>query len=88
MPHIILPAVLKKYTNQTVRLTVSGHSIHAMLQQLFQHFPPLENILFKAPGTLSQYVNLYLNNLPVKNHLEMLVQNDDELTIIPALSGG
>jgi len=50
----------------------------------------IEARLFKAPGQLNRYVNIYLNDEDVRflKNLETPLKDGDEISIVPAIAGG
>ena len=50
----------------------------------------IESRLFKAPGQLNRFVNVYLNDEDIRfaKNLDTPVKEGDEISIVPAIAGG
>ena len=50
----------------------------------------MEQRLFKAPGQLNRFVNVYVNDEDIRfmQNLDTPVKAGDEVSIVPAIAGG
>ena len=50
----------------------------------------IETRLFKSPGQLNRFVNVYVNDEDIRfqQNLETPVKAGDEISIVPAIAGG
>ena len=85
-----IPAPLRSYTNGADVVETAGTSVGEVLGALKEKASGIETRLFKGPGQLNRFVNVYLNDEDIR-HLQKLdtpVKAGDEVSIVPAIAGG
>ena len=89
---IKLPAALNRGgAPGMVDLDIPAQStLASVLQDLEKHIPGATEKMLRADGRLHGYVNLYVNGKDVRDGegLGTPVTEDDEVLILPAISGG
>src|SRR5262245_10255152 len=87
---IRIPSPLRSYTDGADVVETSGASVAEALDQLKARAAGIESRLFKGPGELNRFVNIYLNDEDIRflKNLETPVREWDEISIIPAIAGG
>ena len=85
MAYIIIPSVLKKFTDQQDTLQLPGTTVHAVIQNLCQCYPNLKPFLLDEK---SHFINIYLNACDIRTLKDAAITDQDILTIVPALQGG
>lgn len=90
MTIIKLPGLYRYYVNGAKNLDYPGNSVQEVLDAVFLDFPALRNQLFDSKGEKKRHINIFVNKASIKdlNHLDTLVKPQDEITIIPNISGG
>jgi molybdopterin synthase sulfur carrier subunit len=85
-----IPSPLRSYTNGVDIIEVEGASVDEALANLKTKAAGIETRLFKAPGQLNRFVNIYLNDEDIRflKNLETPVKPGDEISIVPAIAGG
>lgn len=85
-----IPSPLRSYTNGADVIEAAGGSVGEVLGQLKDKASGIETRLFKAPGQLNRFVNVYLNDEDIRflSNLETPVKDGDEISIVPAIAGG
>ncbi len=85
-----IPSPLRSYTNGADVIEATGASIGEVLNGLKEKASGIETRLFKAPGQLNRFVNVYLNDEDIRflKNLETPVKEGDEISIVPAIAGG
>ena len=85
-----IPSPLRSYTNGADIVEAAGGSVGEVLGQLKDKASGIETRLFKAPGQLNRFVNVYLNDEDIRflSNLETPVKDGDEISIVPAIAGG
>lgn len=85
-----IPSPLRSFTNGADTIETAGATVGEVLESLKSKAAGIETRLFKAPGQLNRYVNIYLNDEDVRflNHLETPLKEGDEISIVPAIAGG
>ena len=79
-----------RYTDGADVLEVEGANIGDALNTLIGKAGGIESRLFKAPGQLNRFVNVYLNDEDIRflKNLETPVKEGDTISIVPAIAGG
>ena len=85
-----IPSPLRSYTNGIDIIEAEGTTVGDVLNALKTKAPGIETRLFKAPGQLNRFVNIYLNDEDIRflKNLETPVKPGDEISIVPAIAGG
>jgi molybdopterin synthase sulfur carrier subunit len=87
---IRIPSPLRSFTQGIDAIEASGSTVGEALDSLKAKASGIETRLFKAPGQLNRYVNIYLNDEDVRflDNLSTPVKDGDEISIVPAIAGG
>ena len=91
MVTIIFPAILHSITHHEKSITLSATTVHDAFTQLTSRYgEAFKQELFDASGRPKRFLNIYLNgkNIRFINNLESSLQDGDELTILPGVTGG
>ena len=85
-----IPSPLRSYTNGADVVEAAGGSVGEVLIALKDKASGIETRLFKGPGQLNRFVNVYLNDEDIRflKNLETPVKEGDEISIVPAIAGG
>ena len=85
-----IPAPLRSYTSGADVVEAAGSSVGEVLGALKDKAAGIESRLFKGPGQLNRFVNVYLNDEDIRflKNLETPVKEGDEISIVPAIAGG
>jgi len=85
-----IPSPLRTYTNGVDIIETGGATINDVLTELKAKASGIETRLFKAPGLLNRFVNIYLNDEDIRflQNLDTPVKEGDQVSIIPAIAGG
>ncbi|WP_078594702.1 ubiquitin-like small modifier protein 1 [Evansella clarkii] len=74
-----------------VELNVDGgQEIQAVLDQLIERFPPMEEELFTPDKQIKPMVHVFINgrNIIHLNGLETKVTDEDQIALFPPVAGG
>jgi molybdopterin converting factor small subunit len=87
---IHVPMPLRQYCGRASTLSVSAASVGAALDQLEREHPALLRCIRDESGAVRRHVNLFVNTSNVRDlqGLDTALVPGDELTILPAVSGG
>jgi molybdopterin/thiamine biosynthesis adenylyltransferase/rhodanese-related sulfurtransferase/molybdopterin converting factor small subunit len=90
MATVIIPTPLRKFTNNTARLQVSGGTIQDTVQELTVSFPDLKKHLVDEKGNIRSYVNIFIGNDDIRDLQQerTAVKADAVISIVPAIAGG
>jgi MoaD family protein len=84
-----IPPVLREAVGGERELAASGETVAAVLEDLFARYPSLRDRV-TADGTLSPFVNVYVNGRDVRygDGLGTAVGPGDQVILLPAMAGG
>ena len=87
---IHVPTMLRDYCAGASELALSGASLRVVLEELERRHPALHRSICDETGTVRRHVNLFVNthNIRDRNGLDTQLIAGDEVTILPAVSGG
>jgi len=90
MATVIIPTPLRKFTNNTARLTVQAKTISDMIQLLITQFPDLRKHLLDANGSIPSFINIFVNDDDIRNlqREQTVVMEGATVSIVPAIAGG
>ena len=87
---IFVPGPLRAYCDGASDLLTSASSVRAALEELERYYPSLYRSICDETGTVRRHINLFVNTSHVRDRegLDTALVPGDELTILPAVSGG
>jgi molybdopterin synthase sulfur carrier subunit len=91
MVTIIFPSILLNITNQEKSVSLSATTVReAFIQLISRYGEPFKRKLLDNSGQPKQFLNIYLNgkNISFIDNFESQLQEGDELTILPSVTGG
>lgn len=90
MPTIRIPTPLRPYTGGEGLATVQGATVAEALQDLLRQHPNLRLHLFNPQGRLRPYMNVYVDDDPIRDlqGLDTPLATDSQIKILPAIAGG
>jgi molybdopterin converting factor small subunit len=90
MATVIIPTPLRKFTNNTARLSIQGNTIADMLGKLTSDYPDLKKHLLDANGKVPSFINIFVDDDDIRNlQLEQtVVKENTTVSIVPAIAGG
>jgi MoaD family protein len=85
-----VPTMLRDCCAGASELAVTGASLRVLLEELERRHPALHRSICDETGTVRRHVNLFVNthNMRDRNGLDTPLAPGDEVTILPAVSGG
>ena len=85
-----IPSPLRNFTNGADTVEAAGGNVGEVLKDLLGKAGGIEQRLFKGPGQLNRFVNVYLNDEDIRflQNLDTPVKQGDEISIVPAIAGG
>ncbi len=85
-----IPTPLRTLTKGVDIVEVAGGSIGDVLNQLSLKFDGMDKRLFKQPGELNRFVNIYVNDEDIRflDNLDTPIKDGDDVSIVPAIAGG
>ncbi len=85
-----IPTPLRPYTGGRAAVSLSGETVHTVLEALIAEAPELRPHLLAEDGSLRSFVNVYVNGEDVRarSGLETRLSDGDDVAIVPAIAGG
>ena len=90
MATVIIPTPLRKFTNNTARVSVKAGNIQEVVNDLSLNFPELKKHLLDEQGRLRSFVNVFVGEDDIRNlqQEQTLVKDETVISIVPAIAGG
>lgn len=90
MATINIPSPFRKFTAQKAEFETEEKTVQGLLKHLSETYPELKKNLFTPDGELLQFIRVYKGEKDINeiNGLKTAIDDNDELTIIPAIAGG
>jgi molybdopterin converting factor small subunit len=87
---VLIPTPLQKFTKDNASLHVKAKSIQELVDALEQSFPGIKQRICDEEGKLRRFLNLYVNSEDIRflDGQTTLLQDGDEVSIVPAVAGG
>ncbi len=85
-----IPTPLRTLTNGVDIVELGGANIGELLSDLCNKFAGMDKRLFKQPGELNRFVNVYVNDEDIRflENLTTPIKDGDDVSIVPAIAGG
>jgi len=85
-----IPSPLRNCCAGASRLALPVTSVRAVIEELERRHPPLYRSICDDTGAVRRHVNLFVNTNHIRdrNGLDTPLVPGDEVTILPAVSGG
>ena len=90
MAKIIIPTPLRKFTDNQKDISVHGNTILEAITYLVKEYPAIGNNILNDDGSIRNFVKIFLGDDDIKalNNEATAVNDDDVISIIPAIAGG
>ncbi|NNM89089.1 MAG: molybdopterin synthase sulfur carrier subunit [Phycisphaerae bacterium] len=87
---IRIPTPLRQMTNGAESVEVEGGDVNELLLALCAKFEGMDKRLFKQPGELNRFVNIYVNEEDIRflDNLQTKIKPGDDVSVVPAIAGG
>jgi sulfur-carrier protein len=85
-----LPTVLRAATGGQATVRATGATVGEVFEDLVGRFPELRTQVLTDDGDLHRHLNVFLNDDDIRylGKLDAKVQEDDTVTLMPAVAGG
>ncbi len=85
-----LPTILRSAANNQATVRAEGATVGEVFDDLVRQYPALEGRVVTPEGTLHKFVNVYVSDDDIRylEGLDTKVNDDDEISILPAVAGG
>ena len=85
-----VPGMLRVYCNGAAQIAVPAPRLRELLAQLEQRYPELHRSVCDETGAVRRHVNLFVNTSNSRDleGVDTVLTPGDDVTILPAVSGG
>lgn len=90
MATIIIPTPLRKFTNNTAKVSVQANNVKELVDELTLNFPDLKKHLLDEQGRIRSFVNLFVGDEDIRNlqQEQTPIKEETVISIVPAIAGG
>ena len=90
MPTVRIPTPLRKLTDGDATVACAGHDVRTVIARLDATHPGLGERILDEDGELRRFVNVFVRDEDIRfqSGLDTEVDEDDTISIIPAVAGG
>lgn len=90
MSTIRIPPVLRASVGGSKQVEGASGTLGAVLNDFFAHYPSVREQILTSDGTLSRFVNVFVNDQDVRflSGLDTPVAQGDTVVLLPAMAGG
>jgi molybdopterin converting factor small subunit len=90
MATIIIPTPLRKFTNNTARVTINANDIKGVVDEFTLNFPDLKKHLLDEQGSIRSFVNVFVGDEDIRNlqQEQTPIKEETVVSIVPAIAGG
>jgi sulfur-carrier protein len=90
MATVIIPTPLRKFTNNTAKLSVQANNIQETVDELTLNFPDLKKHLLDEQGQIRSYVNIFVGDEDIRDlqQAQTPIKESTVISIVPAIAGG
>ncbi|MEB3262681.1 MAG: MoaD/ThiS family protein [Cyanobacteriota bacterium] len=87
---VLIPTPLQKFTNDEASVSLDAGTVDALIDALEARYPGLKARLCDEAGKLRRFLNVYVNSEDIRflDHQATLLNDGDEVSIVPAVAGG
>lgn len=87
---VFVPGPLRRYCEGASELLIPASNVRAVLEELERRHPSLYSCICDETGAVRRHINLFVNTMHVRDRdgLDTALVPGDEVTILPAVSGG
>jgi molybdopterin converting factor small subunit len=87
---VLIPGSLRNCCEGASEIALAATSLRAALEELERRYPALHRSVCDETGAVRRHINLFINtnHMRDRNGLDTPLAPGDEVTILPAVSGG
>ena len=87
---VLIPTPLQKYTQNKATIECTGSNIDELIDSLENDCPGIKARICDETGKPRRFLNLYVNSEDIRflNNTDTVLEDGDEVSIVPAVAGG
>ncbi|BAZ46407.1 hypothetical protein NIES4102_34380 [Chondrocystis sp. NIES-4102] len=87
---VLIPTPLQKFTNNQAAIDCNGSNIDELIEALESNCPGIKDRICDESGKPRRFLNLYVNSEDIRflEGTDTVLQDGDEVSIVPAVAGG
>jgi molybdopterin synthase sulfur carrier subunit len=85
-----IPTPLRQLTAGVDSVELQSGTVASLLSELSGKFEGMDKRLFRTPGELNRFINIYVNDEDIRflDNLNTPIKDGDDVSIVPAIAGG
>ncbi len=90
MATVLIPTPLRKFTNNSAKLTIPAGNVQEVVNSLLADFPELKKHLLDVNNKIRSFVNIFVGDDDIRNlqQEQTILEEETVVSIIPAIAGG
>lgn len=87
---VLIPTPLQQFTSNQATIECDGDSVSALIESLEASCPGIKNRLCDDQGAPRRFLNFYVNSEDIRflEGVDTVLNDGDEVSIVPAVAGG
>lgn len=88
--HVRVPTPLRRFTGGAEEVSAKGGTVAALVDDLEKNHPGIKERICDDEGKVRRFVNIFVNGDDIRflDNLNTVLQDGDEVSIVPAIAGG
>ena len=89
MPNVLIPSVLRNYTDRKRQLDLPGDTVGEVVKELTAAYPDLQQHILDD-GKLRSYINIFVDDQDIRSldGEQTPVSANSSIRLLPAIAGG
>lgn len=85
-----IPTPLQKLTDNKAEVETNGTTVSELIENLDKKYPGIKRRICGDDGKVRRFINIYVNEQDIRflNGDTTKINDEDEVSIIPAIAGG
>jgi molybdopterin synthase sulfur carrier subunit len=85
-----IPVPLRRIVGGVREVHAQGDTVEGVIKNLDQEYPGFGERILSEGGELTRFVNVYINgeDIRFREGIATRLEEDDEISIVPAIAGG
>ena len=86
----MIPTPLRKFTNNTAKVSIAANNVKAVVDELTLNFPELKKHLLDETGNIRSFINIFVGDEDIRDlqKEQTPIKQETVISIVPAIAGG